>query len=211
MYDYNIKRINLTVLYEELDRKKIQLDVLKKAFGDEQSFITEFPDMLLVSIPEISGQVRYADNRLFVNLLANNNINDVAVMLGQAMNFLLKAGSEMKVNNFGYNLFGFIDGLKIDVNKHLIDVYYGGGQSISKILDTKLLAVAPKFSFDYHGARFNLALTPKDSNIESRQRLNYHCNIHFDGVNMPQSNDMELHILKYHELLIEIMGKIMEV
>lgn len=205
--DFKINNANVTVVFKELNRDLLKRDLIKKAFNSKDCIITEFPDLLLVVSPNTGEQAIFSDNRLSINLTVNK-IDEAAGFIGQACINLIKAAEGMEIITYGYNLYGHMDNGDFDFNKHLLHVCYGGGKTLSQYLGTEIVAVAPRFSFYWEEALFNLALAPQDDIIRG---LDFHCNIHFIDAIPPAADKLREQLLKYTECLRDKMARLMEV
>ena len=207
MLEFIIHQANVTVVFKELNRDLLKRDIIKKAFDSKNNIITEFPDLLLVVSPSTGGQATFSDNRLTVNLPVNN-IGEAAGLLGQACEILIKAAEDMKTIAYGYNLNGSINNRNLNFHKHLLNVCYGGGKTLSQLLKTEIVAVAPRFSFYWQSALFNLALAPHDEKVGG---IDFQCNIHFENAVPPATDEIKKQLLEHTAYLKEIMERILEV
>lgn len=201
---WKMDQVNITVVFETLDKDRIRRDMVRNAFkGQEQEvIITDFPDVLIVILPALNVNANYSNRRLHINLPCNN-IEEAGELLAQACIDLIEAVPEATTVAYGYNLNGkcAVEGVD-NINKYLLEVCYGGGQSLAKAIDSEIIAVSPNFSFIKYDAKFNVSLKP----FEDRQNyLEFHCNIHFENGEVPGKDKIKMQFVEYVNLFKGIL------
>ncbi|MDA8212383.1 MAG: hypothetical protein M0021_10985 [Clostridia bacterium] len=50
--DWSLQQINITVVFENIDKDLIRRDHIRRTFDGEEVIITDFPDLLAVILPK---------------------------------------------------------------------------------------------------------------------------------------------------------------
>ena len=205
----NLNHANITVVFERLDTDLIKRDLVRKAFGKD-SVMTEFPDLLILATPGTDKQAKFNGRKLSINSPVEK-IEDAFIFLGQACHNLLKATDELKTVAYGYNLKGSANKSGLCVKEQILKVCFSGGVTLSQAIGAKVISVVPKFSFNKHGALFNVTLMHSE-NEKEMEIIQFHCNIHYSDAVPPTTGDMITEqLILYNGYFFEILEMILEV
>lgn len=199
----------MTIVFVELNRDLIKRDLARKALGKD-SVITEFPDLLFVETPGTGRQAIFDGKRLSINLLVDS-MENAAAFAGQACDGLLKATNEPNIASYGYNLRGSASKSGVYIGEHLLKICFGNSDAISQAINTEIISVVPKFSFNKHGALFTVTLMQSADNKEP-EVMEFFCNMHFSDTTPPADGDMvTAQLLEYYGYCSKILGTILGV
>ncbi|MCK8823832.1 hypothetical protein [Fuchsiella alkaliacetigena] len=215
MPEIDLKRINITVVYETLRDVFISIDKIKRAYDDAK--IIDGPEYLKIvdfvkEVQKCRIQANYNENRLHINMVSLTEdlkeINDYPLdHFVKVANKLEEAVEDSKnIIGYGFNFDGKgeFDGERAD--EVFKNIFIKESNDLESKLGGNISKFAPKFMVEYDDFALNVSLNPID---EPANFFKLHLNTHFQRTLFPNTNELKEDLKGYYNKAINNLGEIL--
>ncbi|MCG8539730.1 MAG: hypothetical protein MJA82_07285 [Clostridia bacterium] len=217
MYQVEIKRINITFVYENLTETFISRDYIKKSFNDVQ--VIDIPDDILLinfqkrfkncSLQAVFDQKRLSTN---LNIPENLHITDIDLLPLQNLIQLTFVAHESiessKLESYGFNFTGigkFTKNNEQIASEVFKNIFLKDPIQLERNIKGKITSFAPKFTVEYDDFVFNVNI-----DVINESPTDFHINIndHFDSSTVPERKELLKKLKTFWKKNDQIMKKI---
>ena len=155
---------NITIVYNSINIKSLNLEEIKKFFSDENPAIIQIPDnVVIIAFPNKPVFIQIEHERLLVNFnFEENSLGDFPIC-----EYTIKINKEIidsgsKMDSFGFNYDFGID-LHEDANKKLIIQFANFENNYLKKNKEKLIAFYPTINMKFNEIEYSYIFNQQDS------------------------------------------------
>ncbi|AQS57999.1 hypothetical protein [Desulforamulus ferrireducens] len=178
----DIQRINITLVFEELDRDFISRDFIRNILTNKP-IIHELPDVLLIVYPDIHAQAVIEGKRISLNIQYKN---EIASNIYQTLSILAcgfkDAVTKGNLIAYGYNYDGIgeIEEDMGSVSLMFKEKFLKEQKQLEDYFGGEIFLMSPKFSLRNRECEIHVEFQPI-----SESSFSYHLNVHFNTTQLP--------------------------
>lgn len=218
MKDIALKRVNITVVYNDLTNTKISRDFIKDRYKNEVSLVDAPQNNLLIDFNnnqnDCGFQARFDSSHLYVNTFAGENEFKVLIdeyplqYMSEILNVLNNAvENKDKIEAYGFNFEGVGELKNKQAGSYFKDLFMNNPQSFEKIFGGEITKFAPQFMIDFDNYTLNIDLEPGPDEEDLKKLFKFHFNVHFRETSLISKDDMVKKIITYYNKCKEILEK----
>lgn len=213
MKEIQLKRVNVTLVYDDLTSSFISHDKIKKAYSNAQ--INDGPEnIVIVNFDSQKDgflyQANYDERRLYMNAHVDKKIEKISDLpinyMAEKIEILHKAiEGKKQLVAYGFNFDGIGDLEEGTSSKKFKDNFMKNVDELENKTGGEVCKVAPKFTLDFGEYIFNISLNPGD---ETNSTFKVHLNSHFETESLPSKEKLAKKIEKYYNENIKNLNEL---